>query len=60
MKEDKLNSYTLKLGRQINTNIESAYDAFTQPELLSKWFITSAEADLRVGRAVFKRGQRYG
>jgi uncharacterized protein YndB with AHSA1/START domain len=40
---------SLRLERIIRTGPEAAFDAFTDPEQLSRWFTTAAEADLRAG-----------
>jgi uncharacterized protein YndB with AHSA1/START domain len=42
-------TYELSVQRTIATTPEVAYDACTDPKLLSKWFTTKAKADLRVG-----------
>lgn len=41
--------WLLHLEQEMQIDPEAAYDAFTDPELLSKWFTESAKADLRVG-----------
>jgi uncharacterized protein YndB with AHSA1/START domain len=42
-------TFEFAVQRTIRTTLEEAYDAFTDPELLSKWFTTSAKSDLTVG-----------
>ena len=39
----------LHLEGEIQSDPEAAYDAFTDPEQLAKWFTEYAKADLRVG-----------
>jgi uncharacterized protein YndB with AHSA1/START domain len=40
---------TLMLEKVIGSSIEKAFEAFTNPDILSRWFTKSASADLRVG-----------
>lgn len=42
-------SFEFAVQRTIATTAIQAYDAFTDPALLSKWFTSAAENDLRVG-----------
>ncbi len=42
-------SLTLILTKEITATPERVFNAFTKPELLSKWFTTNAKVDLRVG-----------
>jgi uncharacterized protein YndB with AHSA1/START domain len=42
-------NYTVRLHLTVTGGIEQAYDAFTMPKLLSKWFTKEDQADLQVG-----------
>jgi uncharacterized protein YndB with AHSA1/START domain len=41
--------FILILEKEISSNPEDAFEAFTNPNKLSIWFTTSARAELRVG-----------
>jgi len=42
-------TFTVSVQRTIRATPDRAFDALTQPDVLSRWFTTSAQADLRVG-----------
>lgn len=44
-----MNPTILRLERIIESSAEAAYDAFTDPAHLSRWFTTSAQAELIIG-----------
>lgn len=49
MQERTYGAHEVELRRKIEAPPDRVFDAFTRPDLLSKWFTTAAEADLRVG-----------
>ncbi len=42
-------TFTVAVQRTMRATPEQAYDALTHPDVLSRWFTRSAQADLRVG-----------
>lgn len=44
-----MGEHKLRLTQTINVSAKKAFEAFTEPTHLSKWFTTEARADLRVG-----------
>jgi uncharacterized protein YndB with AHSA1/START domain len=49
MTSEESNGFIVKLNKHIRVPADRAFDAFTKPDLLSKWFTTSAEVNLTVG-----------
>jgi len=47
MENETAPTYRLHLYRTIKASAEQAFRAFTDPELLFRWFMTSAQTDLR-------------
>jgi uncharacterized protein YndB with AHSA1/START domain len=44
-----MEKHTLRLNEIIISTVDKAFDAFTDPVHLSRWFTTEAKADLKVG-----------
>jgi uncharacterized protein YndB with AHSA1/START domain len=49
MEEDSMAEHTLRLSKSMEASAKQAFEAFTEPRHLSKWFTTDARADFRVG-----------